>query len=446
MARRIQRLTGYALSALACLILRCCSVWCIKSHALLAFSSAQKSEQDGAAGLPLSIQTLWPPKPGTLRRDLVVILAFAVLGYVVSYQKQRFRAAPHIDMISPTLPSPGLGALYVAALYGTNIAYNVLNKRLLTAHPCPIVITTVNFGTCSAFCICAWLLHVQPRPSRITASLLVRMIPLALLHWLGLLSANISLAEVDVAFAHTLKASEPLFTAAIVMVMEWEMPSLRVMMSLLVVAAGVGMASLTEVSFTWVGFWSAMASNVVVSIRSVMSKRLIASKEEDPANLIAMLHAMAFVLSLPALLVSRHSVLEFRDALADSSANAMIPLIGLQMCLFQVASIMVLSKTTPLAHSMIRTLRRPCLIIASVIVFHTPVKAANAVGVVLALLGAWLYQGSLELHGTQLMRRGLVQSKSNPQMHDAIHGSPSDTNLCRSAVAQRHHVHVSTIT
>jgi len=363
-----------------------------------------------------------------MRRDLVVVLAFAILGYIVSYQKQRFRAAPQIDKIAPTLPSPGLGALYVAALYGTNIAYNVLNKRLLTAHPCPVFITTVNFGTCSVCCIVAWLLHLQQRPRRVTVSLLARMIPLALFHWVGLLFANISLAEVNIAFAHTLKGSEPLFTAAYVLIKDGDLPSLRVVASLLVVVAGVCVASATEVSFTWLGFWSAMISNCGVAIRSVLSKRLIASEEEDPANFIAILHVMAFFLSLPAVVFEGECARTFIEGLGtSSSAKTMVPLIGLQMCLFQMASIMVLAKTTPLAYSMIRTLRRPVLIIASVICFQTPIQPANAAGVLLALLGAWLYQGGLELNGQQLMhglsRTGSVHTLAGDHYHDIRHVS-----------------------
>jgi len=442
--QRMRRLRGYALYVVAWLFWRCFDSGEISSCS--AFSLAQREQllenedmEDEKQGIFMG----WPPSPATLRRDLVVILAFAVIAYIVSYQKQRFRAAPQIDKISPTLPSPMLGALCVAALYGTNIAYNVLNKRLLTTHTCPVLITTVNFGTCSACCIVAWVLKLQQRPSRVTMSLLARMIPLALLHWLGLLFANISLAEVDVAFAHTLKASEPLFTAAIILVMEQELPSLQVILSLLVVAAGVGVASLTEVSFTWSGFWSAMASNLGVSIRSVLSKQLISSGEEDPANLIAMLHVMAFVLSLPALIPSGECVSGFWENLEASSAKYMIPLIGAQMWLFQMASILVLSKTTPLAHSMIRTLRRPCLIIASVIAFETNIKSANAAGVVLALLGAWLYQGGAT--GSEMLRCGMARGGSTPHLHDAEHNHTQDDHATYRRDVH-HHVHVSTIT
>jgi len=441
--QRLRRLRGYGLSLVACLFWRCFDR--SKISACSAFSLPQRetiSEEIETENGQLFMG--WPPSPDTLRRDLVVILAFAVIAYIVSYQKQRFRAAPQLDKISPTLPSPTLGALCVAALYGTNIAYNVLNKRLLTAHNCPVLITTVNFGTCSVCCIAAWLLKLQQRPSRVTMSLLARMIPLALLHWLGLLFANISLAEVDVAFAHTLKASEPLFTAAIILVMEQEMPSLQVLLSLIVVAAGVGVASLTEVSFTWSGFWCAMASNLGVSIRSVLSKQLISSGEEDPANLIAMLHVMAFVLSLPALIPSGECVQGFWANLEANSAKSMVPVIGLQMWLFQMASILVLSKTTPLAHSMIRTLRRPCLIIASVIAFETHIKSANAVGVVLALLGAWLYQGGV--NGSEMLKCGMTRGGSTPHLHDAAEHNNHHVQDTRRNGVDMHHVHVSTIT
>ena len=90
---------------------------------------------------------------------------------------------------------------------------------------------------------------------------------LALLHWSGMLFSNISVSEVHISFVHTVKAAEPFFTALFTTLLIGQPSSLRAWLSLLLVIAGIVVASTAEISFTWRGFWAAMASNVFVALR-----------------------------------------------------------------------------------------------------------------------------------------------------------------------------------
>ncbi|CAE8729890.1 unnamed protein product, partial [Polarella glacialis] len=106
-----------------------------------------------------------------IARDFMVIAVFAFGGYAVSFLNQKFVACPHLAQIRRAAPPPPhVGALLAAALYGANIAYNVMNKRLLLAHPCPLSVTTMNFGTASMCCMLAWGLGVQ-KPAKLTREL-----------------------------------------------------------------------------------------------------------------------------------------------------------------------------------------------------------------------------------------------------------------------------------
>uniref|UniRef100_A0A452Y4D8 Sugar phosphate transporter domain-containing protein n=1 Tax=Aegilops tauschii subsp. strangulata TaxID=200361 RepID=A0A452Y4D8_AEGTS len=80
--------------------------------------------------------------------------------------------------------------------------------------------------------------------------------------------------------------------------------SLLAVGSLVPVVGGVVLASMTEVSFNWIGFWSAMASNVTNQSRNVFSKKLLADKEEtlDDINLFSIMTVMSFLLSVPLML------------------------------------------------------------------------------------------------------------------------------------------------
>uniref|UniRef100_A0A804R3D8 UBC core domain-containing protein n=1 Tax=Zea mays TaxID=4577 RepID=A0A804R3D8_MAIZE len=56
-------------------------------------------------------------------------------------------------------------------------------------------------------------------------------------------------------------------------------PSLPVLGSLVPIVGGVVLASMTEVSFNWIGFWSAMTSNLMNQSRNVYNKKILADKE-----------------------------------------------------------------------------------------------------------------------------------------------------------------------
>lgn len=339
------------------------------------------------------------------RSDIAVIASFAAVAYSVSYYKQRCRCAPHLAKVAPMGPAPAQGAMLAAALYASNIAYNVMNKRVLDGHPYPLLLTTVNFGTCSLCCVLAWAVGLQPWP-RIRPSfwLCLRLVPLALLHYSGILLANISVSGVSLALTHTVKSAEPFFTAVAAWLFLGAQPDHQSIFGLLLIAAGVSIASGADTSFAWPGFLSAMLSNVCVSLRNVMTKSLFTaqgdkehprSEEEelwvgDPLTLAAVLHCMAFLLSSPLALFMEGRQL---PSLFSARQSCLIPLVGVLVWVFNMASFAILSRVSPVTHSVIRSLRRPVLIMSSIAAFGTPVPSLNAIGLVLALLGAWLCTG-----------------------------------------------------
>jgi solute carrier family 35 protein E1 len=123
---------------------------------------------------------------------------------------------------------------------------------------------------------------------------------------LGTVFTNMSLSKVAVSFTHTIKASEPFFTVLLSAFFLGETPSLLVLGSLVPIVGGVALASLTELSFNWIGFWSAMASNLLYQSRNVLSKKLLGGEEEalDDINLFSILTILSFLLSLPLMLFS----------------------------------------------------------------------------------------------------------------------------------------------
>ncbi|KAL3529536.1 hypothetical protein ACH5RR_008858 [Cinchona calisaya] len=131
--------------------------------------------------------------------------------------------------------------------------------------------------------------------------LLAAILPLAVVHTLGNLFNNMSLGKIGVSFTHTIKAMEPFFSVALSAMFLGEMPTVWVVSSLVPIMGGVALASMTEASFNWAGFWSAMASNLTDQSQNVLSKKFMVKKEEslDNITLFSIITIMSFVLLAP---------------------------------------------------------------------------------------------------------------------------------------------------
>ena len=116
-------------------------------------------------------------------------------------------------------------------------------------------------------------------------STLTAVLPLAIVHTLGNLLTNVSLGMVAVSFTHTIKALEPLFSVLFSVLFLGDVPNPIVLLTLLPIMGGVIGASLTEASFNWPGFVSAMGSNVTFQSRNVFSKKFMTPEIKQKVRL-----------------------------------------------------------------------------------------------------------------------------------------------------------------
>ncbi|KAM0851962.1 hypothetical protein ACQ4PT_052089 [Festuca glaucescens] len=291
-----------------------------------------------------------------------------------------------------------LGAMIVA-WYLLNIYFNIYNKQVLQALPFPLpyTITAFQLGFGSLVILFMWAARLHPLPN-LSAAQLAKIAPLAAGHMLGTVFTNMSLGAVAVSFTHTIKASEPFFTVLLSAFFLGEWPSLLVLGSLVPIVGGVALASLTEVSFNWVGFWSAMASNLLNQTRNVLSKRLLGGEEEesmDDINLFSLITVLSFLLSCPLMLLAegvKFSPAYFQSTglnLQDLCVRA--ALAGLCFHGYQKISYMILARVSPVTHSVANCVKRVVVIVSSVLFFRTPISPVNALGTGAALGGVYLY-------------------------------------------------------
>jgi uncharacterized membrane protein len=161
------------------------------------------------------------------------------------------------------------------------------NKIVLKALHYPITATAYQFFLGSIM----GLLWFAASGTKIDTSkeTVTAVAPLALVHTLGNLLTNVSLGMVAVSFTHTIKALEPMFSVLFSFLFLGESPNPIVLLTLLPIMGGVIGAAVSEVSFNWVGFGSAMASNATFQSRNVFSKKVMTPQIKERVQLLSTL-------------------------------------------------------------------------------------------------------------------------------------------------------------
>ncbi|XP_074361921.1 phosphoenolpyruvate/phosphate translocator 1, chloroplastic-like isoform X1 [Apium graveolens] len=277
-----------------------------------------------------------------------------------------------------------------------NIYFNIYNKQVLKVFPYPVTITAAQFAVGTVLVILMWTSNLYKRP-KISGAQLIAILPMAVVHTLGNLFTNMSLGEVSVSFTHTIKAMEPFFSVVLSAMFLGEVPSIWIIASLFPIVGGVGLASMTEASFNWAGFWSAMASNLTNQSRNVLSKKFMVKKEEslDNITLFSVITVMSFILSAPLSILMEG--VKFTPSYLQSAGlnvNQVYTrsfIAALCYHAYQQVAYMLLQRVSPVTHSVGNCVKRVGVIVTSVLFFRTPVSPINSLGTGVALAGVFLY-------------------------------------------------------
>ncbi|KAL8123448.1 triose phosphate/phosphate translocator, non-green plastid, chloroplastic-like [Apium graveolens] len=277
-----------------------------------------------------------------------------------------------------------------------NIYFNIYNKQVLKVFPYPVTITAAQFAVGTVLVILMWTSNLYKRP-KISGAQLIAILPMAVVHTLGNLFTNMSLGEVSVSFTHTIKAMEPFFSVVLSAMFLGEVPSIWIIASLFPIVGGVGLASMTEASFNWAGFWSAMASNLTNQSRNVLSKKFMVKKEEslDNITLFSVITIMSFILSAPLSILMEG--VKFTPSYLQSAGlnvNQVYTrsfIAALCYHAYQQVAYMLLQRVSPVTHSVGNCVKRVGVIVTSVLFFRTPVSPINSLGTGVALAGVFLY-------------------------------------------------------
>lgn len=274
--------------------------------------------------------------------------------------------------------------------YACSALSSNLSKVILTSLPFPATMTLVE----------QIVAVISPMRS---ASLRASMwnLPMRSIFWRGFVLGTtqmlastlhrVALMHIAVSFTHSLKATQPLFAAALSVCLLGERIGSGALLSLVVISTGALLATFHEASFNMFGFLAALGSTALLAARAVMAKQFLVDLPVEPSVFVAIAKGFSLITLLPIWCASDLIALLHSNVLWNPICIAQLLVNALVITLGATSSIAVLAAVSPVSHAVINSLKRIVVIIAAVIYFQNPVSSPQALGICLTLYGTHLY-------------------------------------------------------
>jgi solute carrier family 35 protein E1 len=291
-------------------------------------------------------------------------------------------------------------AAYFVAWYFFNTAYNIYNKKALNAVDLPWTAATIHLFTGIPYVFFLWFTGLRAAP-KLSVDNVKNLSPVCAGHLGTHVGGVIALGAGAVSFMQIVKASEPVVSCILSATLLGQVFPLPVYLTLLPIVGGVGLASLKELSFTWLAFGSAMLSNVSSAFRGIVAKKAMSKPQGEnmtESNLYGVLTIMSFCVLLPfSLLVESPAKIAKVWAAANaggiSSGYIAFNLLMSGVCyyLYNETAFLALGRVNAVTHAIANTVKRIVIILASVVIFKTQLTPLGIAGSGIAVFGAFLY-------------------------------------------------------
>ncbi|KAL1978380.1 hypothetical protein VTN31DRAFT_1239 [Thermomyces dupontii] len=313
--------------------------------------------------------------------------------------------APVLPTVNPSAPKPAEtkkfsvpAAVYVIAWIALSSAVILFNKHLLdyANFRFPIVLTTwhLSFATFMTQVLARTTTLLDGRKSvKMTGRVYLRaIVPIGLFFSLSLICGNVTYLYLSVAFIQMLKATTPVAVLLATWSLGMAPVDFRVLTNVLVIVIGVIIASFGEIKFVWIGFIFQIGGIIFEAVRLAMVQRLLSSAEFKMDPMVSLYYfapVCAVMNGITALFleVPRMSMDDiYRVGVFTLIANAMVA-----FCL-NVSVVLLIGKTSSLVMTLCGVLKDILLVIASMVIWHTPVTLLQFFGYSIALIGMIYYK------------------------------------------------------
>ncbi|CAG6021152.1 unnamed protein product [Menidia menidia] len=279
------------------------------------------------------------------------------------------------------------------------------------------MLSTTIIGCLKMFIPCC--LYQHKSRSEYPPNFVMIMLFVGLMRFTTVVLGLVSLKNVAVSFAETVKSSAPIFTVIMSRLILGEYTGLWVNLSLFPVMAGLALCTATEISFNMLGFSAALSTNIMDCLQNVFSKKLLSGDRyrfsppelqfyTSTAAIIMLIPAWAFLLDFPVVGSSGQSFIFSQDIML---------LLLFDGCLFHLQSVTayaLMGRISPVTFSVASTVKHAMSVWLSIIVFSNQITMLSAAGTVFVFIGVFLYNKARQIQRKALQAMAAEQSQKPP--------------------------------
>ncbi|PFH59309.1 hypothetical protein XA68_12572 [Ophiocordyceps unilateralis] len=215
--------------------------------------------------------------------------------------------------------------------------------------------------------------------------------PIGLFYSGSLVCSNLVYLYLSVAFIQMLKSAAPV--AVLFASWAWRVsdPNLAALINVLVIVAGVALASFGEIQFSLIGFLYQIGGIIFEAIRIVMIQVMLSGQGLNMDPLVGLYYYAPVCAGMNMLVALFTEIPRFKwDDLANVGLF-MLLLNALIAFMLNIASVFLIGKTSGLVMTLSGIFKNILLIVVSVIIWRTEITPLQGVGYTIALAGLLYY-------------------------------------------------------
>ncbi|XP_060707989.1 solute carrier family 35 member E2A [Hemiscyllium ocellatum] len=313
--------------------------------------------------------------------------------------------------------------MYLSLWYFFSFCTLFLNKYILTlleGEPGVLgavqILTTTVIGCFKIYIPCC--LYRHKTRAEYPSNFLMIMFFVGLMRFTTVVLGLVSLKNVAVSFAETVKSSAPIFTVIMSRLILGEYTGLWVNMSLMPIMGGLALCTVSEISFNMLGFSAALSTNIMDCLQNVFSKKLLSGDKYkfSPPELQFYTSAAAVVMLIPTWMffvdipVLGNRVQSFNF---DQDIVMLLLIDGILFHIQSVTAYALMGKISPVTFSVASTVKHALSIWLSIIIFSNRITAYSAFGTASVIVGVFLYNQARQYQRKKI--QSLVSYNNNGQ-------------------------------